>query len=527
MDLSRGGAKVSTPLFPQVAPALVDNGFVPVPITPGTKAPTRLPKWQRYAYTPADDARFADCGTGILTGDVLGVDIDVPDAAVVNELLTWLHTTYGAAPVRFGNKPKALVLYRAASPAQTKKQTAVYKRGQLKGKVEVLAKGQQFVAYAIHPDTKQPYEWRGGDPLTVSVDKLPMLTGEQVSEIIAHCAALLAQWGEGPAPALPAPSQLGAAFLPSQLGAAFLPPRGVIAADNDALIIQRQPVTRTELRRALADYAQFDVGDYDSWREVGQIIHHETGGSNEGLEIFIKYSRCLSGFKTGAEAGEDGCRAKWRSFGRSGAKPLTFGTLIYKLTTLRATRAPEKGGDLEGPERSIPEQVRAEGHTDLVPVPACAAIKTASDEDIARAIALLSEGLLTQAEFHAMTGIDPERMPDYLTDSARLSAVQRASLQLRNSGAVARLEALRHSREAVQVAAQIMRDSEMHAPSRLSAATFIAKVAGTERPNIEQQQPAERRSITINFGGRTSPVVIEGDCAPIAFSAGRVTLEWT
>jgi hypothetical protein len=495
-------------MFPQVAPQLVANGYRPVPITPETKAPTRLPKWQKYEYAPGDDARFADCGTGILTGDVLGVDIDIPDAAVVKELLTWLLQTYGMAPVRFGNKPKALALYHAAQPAMTKKQTAVYKRGELKGKVEVLAKGQQFVAYAIHPDIKQPYEWRGGDPLTVSVDKLPMLTGEQVSEIIAHCAALLAQWGEGPAPALPAPSQLGGAFLP---------PRGVVAAENDALITQRQPATRAELLRALADLAEYDQGDYDSWREVGQIIHHETGGSNEGLEIFIKYSRCLSGFNAGADAGEEGCRAKWRSFGRSGAKPVTFGTLIHKLTTLRATRGPENGGDLEGPERSIPEQVRAQVHTDLVPAPACAAIKTASDEDIARAIALLSEGLLTQAEFHAMTGINPERMPDYLTDSARLSAVQRASLQLRNSGAVARLEALRHSREAVQVAAQIMRDSEMHAPSRLSAATFIAKVAGTERPAIELQQPAERRSITINFGGRTSPVVIEGDCAPITF----------
>lgn len=154
--------------------------------------------------------------------------------------------------------------------------------------------------------------------------------------------------------------------------------------------------------------------------------------------------------------------------------------------------------------------------TTSTPALPCAAIKSASDEDIARAVALLSEELLTGDEFHAMTGIDPERLTDYLADSARLAAVQRTSLQLRNSGAVARLEALRHSREAVQVAAQIMRDSEMHAPSRLGAATFIAKVAGTERPAMEQQQ-AERCSITINIGGGTPPVVVEGNCAPIAF----------
>jgi Primase C terminal 2 (PriCT-2) len=69
-----------------------------------------------------------------------------------------------------------------------------------------------------------------------------------------------------------------------------------------------------------------------------RIIHHETGGSNVGLKMFIAYSRCLSGFYDGAEAGEEECIRKWASFGRSGAKPVTFGTLIHKLTTLRATR---------------------------------------------------------------------------------------------------------------------------------------------------------------------------------------------
>jgi hypothetical protein len=303
-----------------------------VPITPGTKAPTRLPEWQKYMYSPADDQKFADCGTGIRTSDVLAVDIDVPDVEVVKDLLAWLLTTYGAAPVRYGNKPKTLALYRAAQPAMTKEQTPVFKRGELKGKVEVLAKGQQFVAYAIHPGIKQPYEWRGGDPLTIPLHKLPVLAEKQVSEIIEHCANRVSQWGQGPAPAQPAP--------PEQLGAASFPARDVVVTENDALIIQRQPATRAELRRALADLAEYDQGDYDSWREVGQIIHHETGASDEGLDIFIKYSRCLSGFYTGVHAGQKGCRAKWKSFGRSGARPVTFGTLIHKLTTLRVTRGP-------------------------------------------------------------------------------------------------------------------------------------------------------------------------------------------
>src|SRR5262249_24355646 len=129
------------------------------------------------------------------------------------------------------------------------------------------------------------------------------------------------------------------------LGAAFSAPgQGFNNAlvDNDALKTQRTPVGMAELTRVLADYAEFNASDYDSWREVGAIIHHETGGSDAGLGLFIRYSRCLSGFYAGAEAGEEGCRAKWRSFGRSGAKPVTFGTLIHKLTILRTARAREK-----------------------------------------------------------------------------------------------------------------------------------------------------------------------------------------
>jgi hypothetical protein len=326
---------MSTLLFPKVSPLLVANGYRPVPITPGTKAPTKLPRWQKYDYTPADDARFVDCGTGILTGDVLGVDIDVPDVDLVKDLLGWLLRRYDVAPVRYGNKPKTLALYRAALPGQRKAQTTVYKRGALKGKVEVLARGQQFVAYAIHPTTKRPYEWRGGDPLTVPANKLPVLTGEQVSEIIEHGAALLALWGEGTAPAQPDLS-LGGAF--TARGPGF---DGAMV-DNDALKTQIPPVTVADLTRALADYAEFDVGDYDSWREVGAVIHHETGGSEAGLELFIRYSRTLTGFYDGPEAGEKGCRTRWRSFGRSGARPVTFGTLVHGLATLRRSGTAKK-----------------------------------------------------------------------------------------------------------------------------------------------------------------------------------------
>lgn len=127
--------------------------------------------------------------------------------------------------------------------------------------------------------------------------------------------------------------------------------------------------------------------------------------------------------------------------------------------------------------------------------------------ELGRAIALLSEGLLEAHEFFAITGIEAAMVPTLLQSANMLTAVQRASIQLRNSGALARLEAARHAREAVQIAAQIMQDSESHASNRLSAATFIAKIAGTERaPSPEQRQ--EPFTVRIILGEKP-PVVIE------------------
>ena len=45
--------------------------------------------------------------------------------------------------------PKRLLVYRAATAF----------RGRKRHPLEVLARGQQFVAYAIHPVTGQPYAW--------------------------------------------------------------------------------------------------------------------------------------------------------------------------------------------------------------------------------------------------------------------------------------------------------------------------------------------------------------------------------
>lgn len=135
-----------------------------------------------------------------------------------------------------------------------------------------------------------------------------------------------------------------------------------------------------------------------------------------------------------------------------------------------------------------------------------------SAEEFARAVALVSEGLLNEPEFRAVTGVDVQDVPQRLTDAITLVAVQRASLQLRNSGALARLEAARHARDAVSIAAGMMRDTDLHPSTRLNAATFVAKASGTERPPAEAGKTPERHTVVINIGGDRPPVVISSEC---------------
>jgi hypothetical protein len=146
------------------------------------------------------------------------------------------------------------------------------------------------------------------------------------------------------------------------------------------------------------------------------------------------------------------------------------------------------------------QNTMAAERTDAVP-------PATSERDITRAIALLLEGLLTESEFTALTGIDAQTVAQRLANAAALAEVQRTAMQMRNSGALARLEAARHARDAVQIAAQIMQDSESHASNRLNAATFIAKIAGTERatPPEQRQEPFTVRIILSD----KPPVIIQ------------------
>ncbi|MBV5337247.1 MAG: PriCT-2 domain-containing protein, partial [Deltaproteobacteria bacterium] len=67
--------------------------------------------------------------------------------------------------------------------------------------------------------------------------------------------------------------------------------------------------------------------NYEDWLRVGMAIYNETGGSDEGLDLFDQWSSKGKTYK-----GRQEIEAKWRSFKTGQERPVTIGTLIKMAT---------------------------------------------------------------------------------------------------------------------------------------------------------------------------------------------------
>lgn len=134
--------------------------------------------------------------TGILTGDVVAIDIDAPDPATAERLIDRLLdiNDAGLAPCRTGRAPKCLFVFRAAEP-RDKLKTGEYVVNGQKCQIEVLGIGQQFVAFGIHPETEKPYTWTGGDLLSIPYADLPAISPGDIDAFLADAETILAKAG--------------------------------------------------------------------------------------------------------------------------------------------------------------------------------------------------------------------------------------------------------------------------------------------------------------------------------------------
>lgn len=288
-----------TTTFQKQGRALLGNGYLIVPIKPGHKRPA-LSSWQTARLGISDLSAHPGAGVGILTGQgahpVAAIDIDTLDEALAARFTRWCEEHLGSTCERVGKAPKVLLPYRAAREGWGKAASAWFEdsTGQ-RHRVEVLGKGQQFVAYHIHPDTGRPYEWTDllGGLEHVAVDQLPVITEDQVGEALRAFEAMAEAAGmvrvQG-ATAVYAPGQDDADPL-----MAFEPPVGVSMAD---------------LQRHLS---YIDPNDFDTWLRVGMALHHEYEGAEEALDLWDGWSAPGTEYK-----GRRDLEYRWGTFGKGG-----------------------------------------------------------------------------------------------------------------------------------------------------------------------------------------------------------------
>ncbi|NEJ73805.1 DUF3987 domain-containing protein [Rhizobium phaseoli] len=178
--------------------SLLAKGYIPVPVD--GKRP-RIKGWSNFhpkaEQIEGQARRYSDhTNTGILCGDVVAIDIDVPDADAAGHLRTMALALPGAdrALQRIGRAPKVTFIFRA-SDARRKKITGKYSVNGHDCQIEILGQGQQFVAFGIHPDTGKAYEWIGASPLDVPFFDLPEIDGETIDAFLVEADAYLASIG--------------------------------------------------------------------------------------------------------------------------------------------------------------------------------------------------------------------------------------------------------------------------------------------------------------------------------------------
>lgn len=334
----------------QAARALLARQYLIVPIVPGDKRPA-LAEWQNARLGAVDVPRLWSngAGVGVLCGvgawPVVGVDIDVHDESVAEMLERWCERHWGATVVRIGQAPKRLLVYRAAEAGWRKVASRVWlDAGGVAHKVEVLGRGQQFVAAGRHPVTRRDFEWTDlvGGLSAVDAGRLPVLEYGALADLVRvfEDMADLSGWtvkGGGAAMGESTERSETSPPRPSLSTARWDQTRGTESRESvervrvdvkareatiDALVQWTPPVGHFSLGEvATALKERVSAEDYDTWLRVGMALHHEwgLGGASDGAEDAAAFEtwRAWSEERGGDKyAGEEDCRRKWSSFRR-------------------------------------------------------------------------------------------------------------------------------------------------------------------------------------------------------------------
>lgn len=296
---------------------LVELGYTVLPIQPGTKRPD-IQNWPNVTATADDVVKWysngrAQHGAGINARDTPAIDVDVMDTEVAQQMSDAIDRIFPgvALMTRTGLAPKFLIPFRSETPFR-KITSNVYTDGIDDHKVEILGDGQQWVAYHIHPETRNPYLWFDGIDDTgiaaVAHCDLPILRESDAQLVIDAFEALAAERcrsGEWTALRKSQNEQSRLSAPLSNLGDPF--------AD------QTVGKSESEVVSLLARYENAD-SDYDHWFAILAAVQHELG--DEGRDAAYDWS------SSSAKHTDEKFNTTWNSLGRYTGRQITLRSLL-------------------------------------------------------------------------------------------------------------------------------------------------------------------------------------------------------
>jgi predicted P-loop ATPase len=97
-----------------------------------------------------------------------------------------------------------------------------------------------------------------------------------------------------------------------------------------------------------AELETIDVSNlhYDDWIILGQAIHHQTGGSAEGFDLWLQHTKRSEKY-TGPRQDREMRRIKWRSFGKYRGRPVTMATVRSWVLEARSAALVAELDDLD------------------------------------------------------------------------------------------------------------------------------------------------------------------------------------
>jgi len=295
-------------IYSNIAPQLLEQGFEPIPVYPGSKTP--LVKWKHdkvvidKQQTWNWSQKYPNASVGIRTQrKIVALDLDFDTGKVAEEFLRVVQDWFGITPTRTRTgSPRWLIPFRCEEVMKK----GVVSYGDYMG-VEFLT-NTQILAYGQHPDGDL-YQWEYGEFSDTPLEGLPVITHSDILKLAGELDRIV-----------------GHTRVSSTIeGMCDVNLRTPIQGQDGMPIY---PADRGEVR-AVAEWLLIEKGlasaSRDEWLRVIQGVQSTTWPDDNCPEWLIHACRCDE-----YPNPEQDVDYQWRyAAGRQVENPVTFATVMH------------------------------------------------------------------------------------------------------------------------------------------------------------------------------------------------------